>query len=77
MLTETVFFDTVRQVCGRDDIGMSTAFTDLDIDSTQVIELLIEFEIVLNIDVLDDRLNLDEMRTFQDVYDYLAHLMSN
>ncbi|MGM1049394.1 MAG: phosphopantetheine-binding protein [Bacillota bacterium] len=63
------------QVSGLDHVEMSSTFMELEIESTQVVEMLIECEIILGIDLLEDELNLDDMRTLEDAFLYVTGIV--
>jgi len=76
MLNIQTIIDVVSQQCRNTDVTADTSFIELEMDSTQLVELLIEFEILLDIDVLDANLNLDRLQTVGEVYQYLSFVLS-
>ncbi|MFC5407336.1 phosphopantetheine-binding protein [Cohnella soli] len=76
MLTEKMMIDTVQKICGDKEATLETRFQELDMDSTNVIEILVELEIALNIDILDDSLNLDNFSTLKDAFDYISRIVA-
>jgi acyl carrier protein len=75
MVTQDEVINVVRSVCKVDDISMATTFEDLGIDSTQVLEILIEFEIKFQIDILDESLQLDQFHSVEDVHAFFTKFM--
>ncbi|WP_214482986.1 phosphopantetheine-binding protein [Bacillus sp. SM2101] len=71
------FLNIVEGIIDKENVKFESTFEELDMDSTSVIELLIEFEMEYNIDILDDNLNLDDVNTLSDAYDYLSKLLSS
>jgi acyl carrier protein len=69
------FIKVVQETLEKENLSLNQSFEELGLDSTNVIELLIEFELEFNIDILDDNLNLDDIDTLKDAYDYLSNLI--
>jgi acyl carrier protein len=74
MQLHDTILDLVKKISNKSEIQMNTSFLELGMDSTNLVELLIESEILFNIDVLDNSLNLDEFQTVSDVYEYIRRL---
>ncbi|MCM3399737.1 phosphopantetheine-binding protein [Oceanobacillus profundus] len=70
------FIEVAKEIVESDKLELESSFKELGMDSTHVIELLIEYEIEYNIDILDDNLNLDDIKTLGDAYDYISKLVS-
>ena len=70
------FIEVAKEIVESDKLELESSFKELGMDSTHVIELLIEYEIEYNIDILDDNLNLDDIKTLGDAYDYISKLES-
>lgn len=71
------FIEVAKEIVESDKLELESSFKELGMDSTHVIELLIEYEIEYNIDILDDNLNLDDIKTLGDAYDYISKLVSS
>ncbi|MCK6259488.1 phosphopantetheine-binding protein [Fictibacillus sp. KIGAM418] len=69
------FLDLVSEIVEKEELELDQSFEELGLDSTNVIELLIEFEMEYDVDILDDNLNLDDIHTLKDAYDYLSNLI--
>ncbi|SDN48848.1 acyl carrier protein [Fictibacillus solisalsi] len=69
------FLDLVSEIVEKQELELDQSFEELGLDSTNVIELLIEFEMEYDVDILDDNLNLDDIHTLKDAYDYLSNLI--
>lgn len=76
MLKKETMLQLVKQMSNVEQIDMEMLFSEIGMDSTQVIELLIELEIMFNIDLLDERLNFDEMVRVVDIFDYINHVLN-
>jgi acyl carrier protein len=74
MLKPEDLFRMVQEICGKAEIDFDTTFSELGLDSTNIVEILIEIEMILDKDVLDAELNLDSFITIKDVYDYVKRL---
>ncbi|RHW32550.1 phosphopantetheine-binding protein [Oceanobacillus profundus] len=70
------FIEVAKEIVESDKLELESSFKELGMDSTHVIELLIEYEVEYNIDILDDNLNLDDIKTLGDAYDYISKLVS-
>ena len=70
------FIEVAKEIVESDKLELESSFKELGMDSTHVIELLIEYEVEYNIDILDDNLNLDDIKTLGDAYDYISKLES-
>ena len=70
------FIEVAKEIVESDKLELESSFKELGMDSTHIIELLIEYEIEYNIDILDDNLNLDDIKTLGDAYDYISKLVS-
>lgn len=71
------FIEVAKEIVESDKLELESSFKELGMDSTHVIELLIEYEVEYNIDILDDNLNLDDIKTLGDAYDYISKLVSS
>ncbi|MEC0248517.1 phosphopantetheine-binding protein [Paenibacillus chitinolyticus] len=76
MLTIEKVIELTSSVSGRGDVTADTVFEELGLDSSGVLELLIEFEILLDTDVLNEELNLYEFEKVSDMHRYLLRLVS-
>lgn len=65
------FLNVVKTISGKDDVSLDSMFVDLDMDSTLVIESIIEIEILLNIDLLDAAMDLNDFKTVNDLWEYV------
>ncbi|KEQ25401.1 phosphopantetheine-binding protein [Paenibacillus tyrfis] len=74
MLQIDTLLDIIRTISGKERITPETSFVELEMDSTNLVEVLIELEMVMNVDILDANLNFYEMEKVSDVYDYVARL---
>ncbi|MDM5335846.1 hypothetical protein QUF84_00855 [Fictibacillus enclensis] len=75
MVNEELILTTVAEFIENPmSLTLDTSFQEMDMDSTNIVELLIEFEILLNTDILNQELNLDDFSTLQDIHDYLKKL---
>lgn len=66
----------VKSISGRSDIDLDTELMEVGLDSTNIIEILIEAEMVFNVDALDNQLNLDQFKRVRDIGDYLSQLVN-
>lgn len=71
MLEEISFLSLVKDIAKLEHVNMDKSFQELGMDSTNIVELLIECEIQLDIDLLDADMNLDDFKTLQDAYDFI------
>ncbi|GIQ69325.1 acyl carrier protein [Xylanibacillus composti] len=76
MVSKEQLIEVVKRVCGKEEVEAESAFETLGMDSTNIVEVLIELEMVLDMDILDANVNLYEMVTVADMYNYLASLTS-
>ncbi|MFS0836953.1 phosphopantetheine-binding protein [Paenibacillus sp. 1P03SA] len=76
MLTGEAALEVIQKIGGLDNVEMNTNFLEKGIDSVKVVEILIEFEMMFNIDVLDDQLNLDELSTPKRIQDYINGIIA-
>ncbi|MGX4583742.1 phosphopantetheine-binding protein [Paenibacillus chitinolyticus] len=76
MLTIEKVIELTSNVSGRGDVTADTVFEELGLDSSGVLELLIEFEILLDTDILNEELNLYEFEKVSDMHRYLLRLVS-
>ncbi|GLI08257.1 hypothetical protein YDYSG_42870 [Paenibacillus tyrfis] len=74
MLQIDTLLDIIRTISGKEKITPESSFVELEMDSTNLVEVLIELEMVMNVDILDANLNFYEMEKVSDVYDYVARL---
>ncbi|PUA35219.1 acyl carrier protein [Paenibacillus elgii] len=74
MLQIDTLLDIIRTISGKERITPESSFVELEMDSTNLVEVLIELEMVMNVDILDANLNFYEMEKVSDVYDYVARL---
>ncbi len=74
MISEEQFIHIIKQVCGKEHVEMDSTLDALDMDSTNMVELLIEVELLLDRDILDANVNLYEWTKVADIYGYLAQL---
>ncbi|PWW03203.1 phosphopantetheine binding protein [Paenibacillus cellulosilyticus] len=77
MISIEEIISIIKRLNNIGEILEDTLFAELELDSTHIVELLVEIEIMLNIDVLDDQLNLDELLTIRDVHEYILRFASN
>lgn len=64
----------VQDLSGNENVDFDTTFAELGLDSTNIVEILIEIEMILDKDVLDADLNFDYLVSVKDVYDYANRL---
>ncbi|MFD2673322.1 phosphopantetheine-binding protein [Marinicrinis sediminis] len=74
MLEQTQLIDMIKQISGREEVKLEDTFEALEMDSTNIVELLIEMEMVLDIDILDANLNLYDMIRVADVEAYIQQI---
>lgn len=74
-LHEDHLIKLVQGRCGMANVTLESEFVQIGLDSTAVIDLLIELEVIMDIDVLDNRLQLDDMVTLRNVYQYVHSLI--
>ncbi|WP_128895434.1 hypothetical protein [Longirhabdus pacifica] len=74
MITQEQMVDIVKQVSGDLEVTMNSTFEKLNMDSTNIVEILIEVEMVMDMDILDSNINLYEMLSVKDIYNYLKEL---
>ncbi|CAM4435091.1 phosphopantetheine-binding protein [Paenibacillus tarimensis] len=74
MFSQKQLISLVEERCGLQNLSLDSEFAKIGLDSTAIIDLMIELEVILNIDVLDNRLQLDEMIRLGDVYEYVRGL---
>jgi len=73
-LTEVL--EVIKKIAGLTEIDECSVLQELDVDSTILLEILIELEIQLDIDLLDEQLDLDALQTGKDIYDFLRLIMN-
>ena len=71
MVDANMVLSTVRKVSGITELQLDSKFPELGLDSTNVLEMLIEFEILLDIDLLAEDMNLDEILSPLDILEYI------
>lgn len=76
MIRESEILEMIQKLIGVSKVGMETSFVELSMDSTGILELLIEIEVKYNVDVLTNDLSIDGFQTVKDLYDYVLRLMS-
>ncbi|WP_217559657.1 phosphopantetheine-binding protein [Paenibacillus sp. GbtcB18] len=76
MLTGEAALEVIQKIGGLDSVAIDTNFLEKGIDSVKIVEILIEFEMMFNIDVLDDQLNLDELSTPKHIQDYVNGIIA-
>jgi acyl carrier protein len=74
MISKEQLLDVIRQVSGSEQVDLDSTFEALDMDSTNVVEALIELEMIMDVDILDANVNLYEMHKVSDVYNYVNKL---
>jgi acyl carrier protein len=74
MISKDQLLGVIRQVSGKEQADMDSTFEALEMDSTNIVEVLIELEMVMDIDILDANVNLYELQTVADVYNYVDKL---
>lgn len=77
MVTKQQVIEIIQRVSGKEQVELNSTFEALDMDSTNIVEVLIELEMVLDMDILDANVNLYEMATVEDMYTYLSSLTSS
>ncbi len=77
MVSKEQLIEIVQRVCEKEQVELDSSFEALEMDSTNIVEVLIELEMVLDMDILDANVNLYEMDKIGDMYDYLATLPSS
>lgn len=77
MVTKQQVIEIIQRVSGKEQVELNSTFEALDMDSTNIVEVLIELEMVLDMDILDANVNLYEMATIEDMYTYLSSLTSS
>jgi acyl carrier protein len=77
MTLENMVINIVKQISGMETCTLNTEFIELDMDSTKIIEVLIELEIHFDRDMLDGELNLDTFVKVQDLYDYVFDIINS
>ncbi|SDZ37904.1 acyl carrier protein [Bacillus sp. 166amftsu] len=58
------------------ELNLQSSLQELGLDSTNIVEILIECELLFDIDVLDNDLNLDDFKNVEDIIDYIEKLMN-
>ncbi|MVO98875.1 MULTISPECIES: phosphopantetheine-binding protein [Paenibacillus] len=76
MLTGEAALEVIGKIGGLDSVELDTHLLEQGIDSVKVVEILIEFEMMFNIDVLDDQLNLDELTTPGRIQAYINGILA-
>ncbi|WP_127531404.1 hypothetical protein [Paenibacillus kobensis] len=71
MMQTEDFLKVIGEIAGRTDIVMESSIAELGLDSTHVVEMLIELEIMHNVDLLHADMNLDELHVLWDIFDYV------
>ncbi|KOP81413.1 acyl carrier protein [Cytobacillus solani] len=56
------------------ELNIYSNLQELGLDSTNIVEILIECELIFDIDVLDNDLNLDDFTTVEDIINYIENL---
>lgn len=67
IISETIEGDGV-------ELNIYSNLQELGLDSTNIVEILIECELIFDIDVLDNDLNLDDFTTVEDIINYIETL---
>lgn len=75
MFNNDKIINAIKQLSGTSEVMLSTSFSELGMDSTTIVELLIECEVMFDIDVLSSDLNLDEFIFVEDVCKFLQHVI--
>lgn len=75
MFTEEMLIDVIRKISGQEEIRLHTEFVDLNMDSVGILESLIELELLLDIDVLDEELVFNDLKTVKDIYDFVSKMV--
>lgn len=76
MIREIEIINMIQSISGINPVKMETSFVELGMDSTGVLELLIEIEVKYNLDVLTNELSIDDLQTVKDLYDFVLRLMN-
>lgn len=75
MINTEELYQIIKDICQTEEaIHLDTTFEELGMDSTGIVEVLIECELKLNKDILTEGMDLQEMLKVGDVYRYLEHL---
>ncbi|MEH6989563.1 acyl carrier protein [Cytobacillus firmus] len=56
------------------ELNINSNLQELGLDSTNIVEILIECELIFDIDVLDNDLNLDDFNNVEDIINYIETL---
>lgn len=56
------------------ELNTNSNLQEIGLDSTNIVEILIECELIFDIDVLDNDLNLDDFNTVEDIINYIETL---
>ncbi|GAA4726430.1 acyl carrier protein [Brevibacillus fulvus] len=75
MIQTEQILEIVKKISGRPTAEMSSSFAELGMSSTNIVEMLIEFEMIFDVDVLDENLNIFELQTVQEAHDYINRLV--
>lgn len=68
--------NVVRQISNQTEVTADSAFTELGMDSTNLVEVLIELEMILDMDILDANLNFYEMEKVSHMFDYVLSIQT-
>lgn len=75
MLNREDFINSIRKMTEIDQITMDSTFEECGLDSTAVVELLIDLEVKYNIDLLDDHFDPADYVTVEDAYHYVERIV--
>ncbi|GEM_PF-7094746 len=76
MIQEIEIIDMIQSISGNTPVKMEKSFVELGMDSTGILEILIEIEVKYNLDVLTNELSIDDLQTVKDLYDFVLRLMN-
>ncbi|MEK3788522.1 MULTISPECIES: phosphopantetheine-binding protein [Paenibacillus] len=76
MLEMDTLLNVVRQISNQTEVTADSAFTELGMDSTNLVEVLIELEMILDMDILDANLNFYEMEKVSHMFDYVLSIQT-
>lgn len=76
MLEIDTLLNVVRQISNQTEVTADSSFTELGMDSTNLVEVLIELEMILDMDILDANLNFYEMEKVSHMFDYVLSIQT-
>ncbi|MGA5691439.1 hypothetical protein [Cytobacillus pseudoceanisediminis] len=75
MVNEETVLKIVKDFSQKEEVELDSFFSDLELDSTNLVEILIELEILLDVDLMTEDLNLDGLLQVKDFYEYANYVV--